>query len=135
MKALPIGHRHGGTPGDGRKIVARNIEGFSALVQRPPRYEVNLAAYTIKETQRYIGSVYSATGAQILTLPELTKYNLGAEAVLVIIADEAGNAGANNITINPGGTDTINGGGGITISANYGVRVLLGTGTNWIIIV
>ena len=132
--ALQEGHRHGGLPGDGRPVRARDIEGFQLFSQRLPRYEVNTATYTIKETQYYLGSTYSTTGAQTLTLPELTKYNLGAEAVIVIIADEAGNAGANNITINPGGTDTING-ASTSITSNYGARVLLGSGTNWIIIV
>ena len=50
---------------------------------------------------------------------------------VLIVKDEAGNAGSNNITISPDGSEQIDGSASYTISTNYGVVHLISTGSGW----
>ena len=50
---------------------------------------------------------------------------------VVIVKDEGGKAGTNNITITTEGGETIDGGASVTISSNYGVVRLYSDGSNW----
>lgn len=50
---------------------------------------------------------------------------------IVIIKDESGAAGTNNITIATEGSETIDGASTLVISSNYGVARLYSDGTNW----
>lgn len=52
----------------------------------------------------------------------------------VIVQDAKGDAGTNNITIVPAGSDTINGGSSYAIAANYGrVSIMDCGGGNWVV--
>lgn len=50
---------------------------------------------------------------------------------IIIVKDESGGAGANNITVDTEGAETIDGAASITISVNYGVARLYSDGSNW----
>ncbi len=50
---------------------------------------------------------------------------------IVIVKDESGGAGTNNITVDGEGGETIDGASSVTISANYGVLRVYSNGTNW----
>lgn len=50
---------------------------------------------------------------------------------LIIIKDESGAAGTNNITIQGEGGETIDGAATKTINTNYGVLRVFSNGTNW----
>lgn len=49
----------------------------------------------------------------------------------IMVKDESGAAGTNNITVATQGAETIDGGANIIISTNYGAVVLYSDGTNW----
>lgn len=50
---------------------------------------------------------------------------------IMIIKDESGGAGSNNITIDTEGTETIDGAASVVITVNYGVLRVYSDGTNW----
>jgi hypothetical protein len=50
---------------------------------------------------------------------------------VIIVKDESGGAGTNNITVTTQGGQTIDGAASITISSNYGVVRVYSDGTNW----
>lgn len=52
-------------------------------------------------------------------------------ALTYIIKDEAGDAGANNITISTEGSELIDGAATLVISAAYGVARLYANGSHW----
>ena len=67
---------------------------------------------------------------------DLPAASTAGEGRVLVIKDEGGNAGSNNITIDPNGTEQIdNGGSGtpVTISANYVSISLYSDGSNWFI--
>lgn len=86
--------------------------------------------YQLLAEDRYVG-VDSTTGARTLTLPADADIVDGHE---VIIDDEDGNAGANNITVATPGSETIAGGATATISTNDAVTRYIydRTNTNWV---
>jgi len=53
---------------------------------------------------------------------------------VIVVSDESGGAGTNNITVATQASELINGGATATISANYGALVLYSDGTDWFII-
>lgn len=84
---------------------------------------------------------YTATGSDfyigITTLPHTLTLPGSAtvkDAFQLVVKDEVGGAAANNITINPNGTDTIDGAAGLTINTNFGSVTLLKRATKWNII-
>lgn len=72
-------------------------------------------------------SIFGVTGsgARSITLPSAATMKAGG---VLIIQDEAGNAGSGTITINRAGSDTINGATSVTITTNYGRRTLYSNG-------
>lgn len=94
---------------------------------RPATQLVSGAAATIGTGSTYVG-VTPAVGGTTLTLPVASSLQDGDE---IIVQDEAGDAGAKNITIASAGSDTINGAASVVISGNYGRKVLIkrGAGT------
>lgn len=50
---------------------------------------------------------------------------------VIVVRDEGGNAGTNNITINTEGDANIDGGNSVSISTNNEVKRLYCNGTNW----
>lgn len=53
------------------------------------------------------------------------------EGRVIVVKDESGGAGTNNITINTEGSETIDGNNSVTISSNYGVVRLYSDGNDW----
>ncbi len=84
--------------------------------------------YTIAATDYYVG--LTSTSARTVRPPTAASIT----GRVYVIKDEAGNAGTNNITIDPSGTETIDGATTATINANYGFRMIVSDGTNWMII-
>ena len=82
--------------------------------------------YTTTATDIIIG-VTSTSSARTVTLLS----GMVAEGVIVIIKDESGAAGTNNITIATEGSETIDGSATLVISSNYGVARLYSDGTDW----
>lgn len=71
-----------------------------------------------------VTSTASARTVQLMTA------SLAAGKV-VIVKDESGGAGSNNITISTEGSETIDGAASATISSNYGAVRLYCDGSNW----
>lgn len=107
---------------------ARTVYSSADPVMLTGRTVVNAATYTVLVTDRHLGVTYTATGAATVTLYDATTVTAGTE---VIIKDEAGNATANNITVNTTSAQTIDGAATATINANYGVLRLYSDGANW----
>lgn len=90
------------------------------------RVEVDDAAYTVTSSDFLV--VYTALSAgRTVTLPT----SIANSGRVIIIADEAGGAAADNITIDPEGAATIEGNATLAIAADYGVARLYSDGTNW----
>ena len=93
------------------------------------RTVVSSATYTLTSADHIIAVTFTATGAVILTLPQISTLG-GSNKVLYIIKDEGNNAGSNSITINRSATDTINASTSITISTNSDVLRLYNDGVS-----
>lgn len=88
-----------------------------------------LGTKTANSTIDQEGIVGGDTSSSAITLSLATTIeNTGA---LMVIQDEGGNAGTNNITINANSGSNINGSGSITINSNYGGKLLYYNGSNW----
>lgn len=93
---------------------------------------VSTTPYAVLDTDRYI-SVSTTGGARTVNLPAIASTNHGR---VIRIGDASGNALANNITINPNGTDQIvNGGAGVAhvLNSNDESITLMANNTtsNW----
>jgi hypothetical protein len=66
----------------------------------------------------------TAAGVVGFTLPEIASYNGNYGNVNVIVFDDESNAGANNITVTCGGTDTIEGAATLVIATNDEAKTL-----------
>ena len=84
------------------------------------------ANYTTLTTDSYIG-VTDTSSARTITLLSASV----ADGRIIIINDESGLAGTNNITIATEGSETIDGSATLVISSNYGVARLISDGTDW----
>lgn len=83
--------------------------------------------YTAEKQDYYIG-VTSTAAPRTITLPALDSIP---EWVQMVIKDESGGAGANNITIDGDGTETIDGATTKVINTNYGAVRLTRSSTAW----
>jgi hypothetical protein len=79
---------------------------------------------TIGATDYYV-AITGPASARVVNLPAASTTGR-----LIIIADESGTAGVNNITINRAGADTINGATSYVINQNYGAVALISDGTS-----
>ena len=84
------------------------------------------ADYLSARSDIYIG-VTDTSAARAITLDSTDVEN---ERILVV-KDESGAAGTNNITIQTQGSETIDGAATNVISANHGVVRLISDGSNW----
>jgi hypothetical protein len=96
----------------------------------------NLAAsenWKQSQTRRVNLEADTSSAPVTLNLPEIADVEaLGGSSVEIVVNDLSANAGANNITIVPGGSDTIDGAANLVISANSGTAVLIvANGTTW----
>jgi len=80
---------------------------------------------TISANVSYHGVTALTTG-RTKTLPAASDLTDGH---VLIVQDESGSAGSNNITISRAGTDTINGSTSVSISTNYGRATLIKRGS------
>jgi len=87
------------------------------------------ASYTTVMTDVIVG-VTSTSSAWTITL-ETDTVTAGR---IVIIKDESGAAGTNNITIATEASETIDGAATLVISTNYGSATLYSDGTDWFVI-
>lgn len=71
--------------------------------------------------------VTSTASARTITLASASTNN----GRMVIIKDESGGAGTNNITVDTEGSEVIDGAATKVINANYGVLRVYNDGTNW----
>lgn len=80
------------------------------------------SSYTASVTDGYIGVNYS--GSVAISLPA------GTTNQYLIIKDESGAAGVNNITITANGSETIDGSSSAIINSNYGIKTIW-FNSNW----
>lgn len=73
--------------------------------------------------------VDSTAGIVAVNLPALAGIPDGRK---IIVKDSAGQAGANNITVNPSGFELIDGGGAVVLSSAYAVVTLVKTAVQWV---
>jgi hypothetical protein len=93
----------------------------------PPRTAV-AANYTATGADRIVG-VTSTAAARTVTLPAASAVPFGKE---IVVKDESGAAGTNNITVAAAGADNIDAGTTLAIAANYGVQRVYSNGaTRW----
>lgn len=70
-------------------------------------------------------------GGDTFNLPALASVPLGHT---IIIKDVSGQAGADNLTIDPDGAESINGGASYVINTNYGSAIIVSSGGAWWVI-
>ena len=93
------------------------------------RREATAVSFTFSGRQVIVG-VTSTAAARTVTLATALM-NDSPDARVVIVKDESGAAGTNNITVATEGSETIDGSATVVISANYGVARLYSDGANW----
>lgn len=86
--------------------------------------------YTTVSSDQYVGKTGITGGGDTITLIAAGSFTNR----LLIIKDESGTAGTNNITIDGNGAETIDGAGTYTINTNYGSVTLYSDGTVWYIV-
>lgn len=113
-----------------RKVRYRNAEN-QFMISSGLRYDIHStssATYTLTTADgRVMILADSSSNAITINLPVASE-NSGR---IVNIKDKGGNAGTNNITIDPNGSETIDGGATVAISSNYGSMTVLCDGANW----
>ena len=71
--------------------------------------------------------VTDTTAARTITLSTFDNK----EGNIIMVKDESGGAGTNNITVATEGTETVDGATSKVINLNYGVLRFYSNGTNW----
>lgn len=84
------------------------------------------AATTVNEDDYIIG-VDTTSAAVTVTIPTA----LMEDGRVLIINDEGGNAGTNNITVATGGSEKVDGAATGSITTDYGTLALYSDGSNW----
>ena len=84
------------------------------------------SATSVTDTDYIIG-VDTSSAAVTVTIPS-GQVSAGR---VIIINDEGGSAGTNNITVATGGSETVDGSATGTISSNNGTLALYSDGSNW----
>lgn len=114
----------------GPQFVFLVITTVNALIERIfPRNQRVAADYTAEAFDGYVG-VTDTAAARTITLPA----NTLAEH-RIVIKDESGGAGTNNIIIDGAGSETIDGALTNTIATNYGSRHLVSNGAGaWFVV-
>lgn len=87
------------------------------------------ADYSVERNDYYIG-VTNTAAPRTISLPALASIP---EHFQLIVKDESGGAGVNNITLDPSGTEQIEGSLTQVISSNYGVLRLRRNETQWLL--
>jgi hypothetical protein len=107
-----------------------NLEGSGA-----DTYEAQASDLTRNVQQEVVRVNCNTTpGIVDFTLPEIASYNGNYGGTTVIVFDGASNAGANNITVRPGGSDTIEGAATAVISTNDGaIELRVSSETTWVL--
>ncbi|MCI5054496.1 MAG: hypothetical protein MRY83_00160, partial [Flavobacteriales bacterium] len=120
-----------GTTNPSEKLEVSGIvksQGVEAGSMRINRQAVASIIYTITSSDYYIGLTSTSVAFVTVNLPAAAAIGSGQ---VFIIKDEAGGAGAFNVTIDGNGTETIDGALTKSISTNYGVVKLICDGNNW----
>ena len=107
-------------------LIKSNRQNSEARIGRLPRLAINDTDYTTTANNFLIAYTALSTGRTVTIDSTLVK-----EGKRYIIKDEAGGAAANNITIDPAGSQTIDGAATATINTNYGTLEVYTDGTNW----
>lgn len=110
--------------GDNEK---RGIANAEHRQGRVIRREINDADYTVVFND-YLIAYTALTAARTVNLPAASTLKDGNSFE---VKDEAGTAGANNITIDPNGSETIDGAATAVVNSNYGCIKFYTDGTNW----
>ena len=84
--------------------------------------------YTALITDVYVAKTGISGGGDTVTLPAAAS---AGEGLILIIKDEAGSAGTDNITVDGNSSETIDGSTTSVISTNYGKLMLVCDGSNW----
>ena len=107
---------------------------WSAVNTNYSRTLVAATTYTILATDDIIAVTHTPTAPVTVSLPEISTLGTSGNLKKYIIKDEGGNATANNITIDIGGSDTIDGASSQVINANYNsLSIYSDGGTAWFI--
>jgi hypothetical protein len=86
-------------------------------------------SYAMQSFDPGLLAVTDTSAVRTITLPAANAWPPGSE---LLVKDEGGSAGTNNITIQRAGTDTLDGGTSTTIAANYGTKRFYTDGsTKW----
>lgn len=108
---------------------------ISTRVNRDPQTEITEMSrvatatdYTVKAGDELIG-VTSTAAPRAITIPT----GQLEEGRVLIIKDESGAAGTNNITITPA-AEKIDGASSLVIDQNYGIAWIYCNGANWFIL-
>jgi hypothetical protein len=117
-----------GTPSSG-KYVDGGTDAWTTLPIVTSYHSVVGTSYLSTLSDRIIGVNYSAPVA--ITLVNAASVPIG---TVVIVKDESGNAGTNNITITPQSGQNIEGVSNQVIDSDYDLRRMYSNGSNWLLV-